>query len=115
LTLFLVIALLPGFSTPPNLYGLNPPEVSVADKQTSHSCQYAKTKTLEASSANVPSAVVNCTRTECRFILIACLPMASALPIDSAADRRSGDFGKSPFCEQLSARAKSLNFSLRSS
>jgi hypothetical protein len=39
-----------------------------------------------------------------RFILIACLPMASALPIDSAADRRSGDFGKSPFCEQLSAR-----------
>jgi hypothetical protein len=36
--------------------------------------------------------------------LIACLPMASVLPFDSAAGRRSGDFGKSPFCGQLSAR-----------
>jgi hypothetical protein len=37
-------------------------------------------------------------------IYLDCLPMASALPIDSAAHRQSGDFGKSPFCEQLSAR-----------
>jgi len=42
--------------------------------------------TLAASSANVPSAVLDGTRTECRFILIACLPMASVLPIDGAAD-----------------------------
>jgi hypothetical protein len=44
------------------------------------------------------------TRTECRFILIACLPMASVLPIDSAADRQSGDFGKSPFLAAFRAR-----------
>jgi len=33
----------------------------------------------------VPSAVLIGTRTECRFILIACPPMALVLPIDSAA------------------------------
>jgi hypothetical protein len=52
--------------------------------------------------ANVPSPVVDGTRTECRFIFIACLPTASVMPIDSAADRRNGDFGRSPFCGQLS-------------
>jgi hypothetical protein len=61
-----------------------------------------KNRTLAASSANVPSAVVIGTRTECRFILIACLPMALVLPIDSAAG--GGSLGKSPSCGQLSAR-----------
>jgi hypothetical protein len=49
-----------------------------------------KNKTLAASSANVPSAVVIGTRTEGRFILIACLPMALVLPIDSAPVEEAG-------------------------
>ena len=44
-----------------------------------------KNRTLAASSANVPSAVLIGTRTKCRLILIAGLPMALVLPIDSAA------------------------------
>jgi hypothetical protein len=63
-----------------------------------------KNRTLAASSASVPSAVVIGTSTECGFILIACLPMALVLPIDSAAGGGSGDFGKSASCGQLSAR-----------
>jgi hypothetical protein len=41
--------------------------------------------------------------------------MASVLPIDSAADRRDGDFGKSPFCRQLSGALTLPDFTGRSS
>jgi hypothetical protein len=41
--------------------------------------------------------------------------MASALPIDSAADRRNGDFGGSPFYRQLSGALTLPDFTGRSS